>query len=195
MKERNRRECSGVVEQRQHESNVLVMRGMAQPRNETRAGARESWGGASLSRTCLWHGQRETNGRNWRGWNRSDRSRGRRTVESRLWRSRFLREEAATQGRSRREPVAIALLASSGRRTRVMWSSKYGGAVSPKKRGGARCGHRAIAVQLVWRRWGSVMRSSRLRGRSGTTWSGVLRSSSHSGAAGLEKVGQRDAVV
>jgi len=64
MKERNRRECSGVVEQREHESNVLVMRGMAQRRNETRAGVRGSWGEASVSRTWLRHGDRETKERN-----------------------------------------------------------------------------------------------------------------------------------
>ena len=96
MKERNGRERSGVMGQREHESNVLVTRNMAQRRNETRAGARGSWGGASVSRACLRHGQRETSGRNWRGWNGRDRSRGRRAFESSLLRSRFLREEAAT---------------------------------------------------------------------------------------------------
>ncbi len=58
------RECSRVVEQREHESNVLVMRGMAQRRNETGARAVESWGEASVSRTWLRHGDRETKERN-----------------------------------------------------------------------------------------------------------------------------------
>ena len=51
MKERNGREHSGVMDQREHESNVLVTRNMAQRRNETRAGARGSWGEASLSKS------------------------------------------------------------------------------------------------------------------------------------------------
>jgi hypothetical protein len=74
-------------------------------------------------------------------------------------------------------------------------SSSHCRAAGLERSGAARRGHLYIAARLEWRRWGSVMRSSRLRGRSGTTWSGVPRSSSHGGAAGPEKVGQRDAVV
>ena len=92
------RECSRVVEQREHESNVLVMRGMAQRRNETGARAVESWGEASVSRTWLRHGDRETKERNAggcggiMGWGK---------LESKMLAARGSRNEGTKRGRVR----------------------------------------------------------------------------------------------